>query len=226
MRPSQPAIGGYVRHTDTDLLERRIASPRAALSVQELVNSAMQNDEGAYRALDRRLFGPMCGHFRKRFGADSASHDELARQAISEALQAVATGRYDPRKASFVTFLYAVARNIGLRFLSERGKQRARSLSGLPPDTLDGVRTVNSDGSETALPLEQIEAMRECLRTEGETYSLTPEERFVVAGRAQGKTFETLSAQLGRALDTVHRRSLRAIAKLRQCLKNKGYNDE
>ena len=200
--------------------------PGTEASVQQLVGAAMRQEKGAYRALDRRLFGPMCGHFRKRLGANSASQEELARQAISEALQAIATGRYDPQKAGFVTFLYAVAQNIWLRFLHERGKTRERQMSTIEPGIINAMPCASTGGVDTLLVPEQIEAMRECLRCEGETHSLTAEERFAVLGRALGKTFETLSRQLGRSLDTVHRRSRSAIAKLRRCMKRKGYFDE
>lgn len=215
-----------MRRTESDSTEKRTRDASwTTLSVQELASAAIRHDEAAYRALDRRLFEPLRNHFHKKLGADSGSLEELTTQAISEALQALATGRYDPGKASFVTFLYAVAQKICFRFLHERGKTRERPMSTVSPDNIEAVAIRSYDGVDTLLPLEQIEAMRECLRTDGETHSLTAEERFVALGRAQGKTFETLSRQLGRALDTVHRRSRRAIAKLRQCLKNKGHFD-
>jgi len=193
------------------------------VSVQTLAVAAMGKDEAAFRALDRRLLGPMCGHFRKKLGADSAAHEELAREAISEAMQAVATGRYDPGKATFVTFLYAVANKVHLRYLRERGRSRERFTAMIEPNAFDAVACTTAAGIDLLLPLEQIDAMRDCIRSDRYAFSLTAEERFVILGRAMGKTFETLSEQLGRALDTVHRRSQRAIAKLQECMKSKGY---
>jgi DNA-directed RNA polymerase specialized sigma24 family protein len=72
-------------------------------------------------------------------------------------------------------------------------------------------------------PLEKIEAMLACLQADGTPFSLTPEERFVVMGRAGQKTYQTLARDLNHSLDTVHRRMRRGIEKLKKCMEAKGY---
>ena len=204
MRPTEPAGAG-------------------TLAIQELAVSAMRGSESAFADLHRVLTAPFIGFFMKRVGGDARTAEELAHDAVSEALQSLASGRYDPKRAWFLTFVYGVSHKVRLRHIKQKAKGRERRLSELAEGDAERMTERFEAGGELSPPLDQIEAMRSCLHAEGTSYSLTAEERFVVAGRAEQKTFELLAKELGRSLDTVYRRMVRGLEKLRKCMEGKGH---
>ena len=218
LRQDIDSIGGHLDGSSRDL-------PQLHLSVQDLSIAALDGDQESIRALDRRLRAPVKSLLTKKVGARAAVLDELVQQAVSEALLALSSGRYDPNIASFVTFVYAVVHKITLRYRQYLGRIRTKPFSSLSDAAIDDINFDQFDDPEELPPLDQIEAIRDCLKSERQTHSLTPEELFVVMGRANGKTYETLARELGRALDTVFRRGRRGIDKLRSCMAAKGHVD-
>ncbi len=200
-------------------------------SVEALVSAATDGDEDAFRLLDRRIRGPARNQLFKRLGVDGATLDELSQEAVSEALQALVTRRFDPDRAAFTTFAYAVTHRVGLRYRRKVSRAREQATLVTQEDGGDDLfsRVFGHDqesGPMDLSPLEQIEAMRDCLRVEGVSHALSAEERYAVIGRAYGNTFEAIASRLGRSLDTVYRRSKRAIEKLRACMRAKGHFEE
>jgi RNA polymerase sigma factor (sigma-70 family) len=170
------------------------------------------------------LVPAMAAFFRRSTGCDPATTEELALQTLAEAFHAVADGRYDPNQAPFITFLYGVAHNIRLRHGKSRSTSRAAVFSDLRHDLHRTIAEEAAQDPEHELPLDQLDAMRACLFSAGGSSELSPEERFVVIGRSNGRTFQELADQIGRSLDTVYRMQLRAMKKLRACMKLKGYS--
>jgi DNA-directed RNA polymerase specialized sigma24 family protein len=78
-----------------------------------------------------------------------------------------------------------------------------------------------STGTEDETLAERIEFVRACLKAESGLTSLTAEERYVLIGLAHQKTLAEIAAELGRSLDTVHRRKMRGLEKVRACLAGK-----
>ena len=194
-----------------------------AQAIQKLAVGAMQGDQRAFGDLHRILTGPFAGFFMKRVGGDVDMAEELAHEAVSEALQGLATGRYHPERAAFLTFVYGVSHKVRLRYIKQKSKERERQLSNSADKDSERVEERSASEDERLPPMDQIEAMRACLGAEGTAFSLSPEERFVVVGRAWRKTFEILAAELGHSLDTVHRRMVRGLEKLRKCMELKGF---
>ena len=194
-----------------------------ARAVQRLALRAMEGDEDAQRELHGRLIGPMNGLFLKHVGGDAQAAELLAHQTVSEALQRLTDGRYVPERAWFLTFVYGVAQNVRLRYLKERRRSKEQPLSSLNDEgqQADGAILIED---ESLPPFDEIEAMQSCLFSEETEHGLTAEERFVIIGRSDGKTFEILGKELGRSLDTVYRRQVSALAKLRKCMEKKGHS--
>jgi RNA polymerase sigma factor (sigma-70 family) len=192
-------------------------------TVQDLAEAVIAGEQGAGYLLDQRLRGPVHAFIAKRLGADAATLDELTHQAATEAILAIDAGRYDPLKARFITFVYGVVHKTVLRHRHALHRNRAIPISSLGDIEMGDEAGALPSAEDSLPPLDQIEAMRDCLQRDGTRFSLTAEERFAVIGRAHGDTYETIAARLGRSLDTVYRRSKRAIEKLRDCMKAKGH---
>ena len=186
--------------------------------IQKLVQEALCGDERAIDRLYRCLLEPLDRFFRKSLSANSGA--ELAHQTLVEALGAVAAGRYDPGRASFLAFVYGVAVKIRLREIRSRSRDRL-TLAGDVGDAVAASGAFQADPA-AEFAVEQIEAMRDCLIRDGRA-GLSAEERFVVLGRAERKTYEVMAKQLGRSLDTVHRCGVRGLEKLRKCMASKGF---
>ena len=195
-----------------------------AQAIQKLAMGAMQGDQEAFGDLHRVLTGPFTGFFLKRVGGDASTAEELAHESVAEALQGLVTGRYRPERAAFLTFVYGVSCKVRLRYVRQKSKERENRISDSADKNSERLAERLASEDERVPPWEQIEAMQACLRAEGTPYSLSPEERFVVIGRAWRKTFEVLAAELGHSLDTVHRRMVRGLEKLRKCMEKKGYH--
>ncbi len=206
-------------------MERQVESQvESTSSVQALAERALRGHEPAFDELHRKLAGPLTAFFLKGTGCPAHVADELAHQTLSEALQRLAGGAYEPDRASFLTFVYGVSRYIRLRYLRRSNGQQLARISEL---TDEEERQVSAQFNrvETNFPLwDEIEAMRACLRADGCPNSLTPEERFVIVGRADRKTFAVIAKQLRCSLDTVFRRQARALQKMRRCMKSRGHH--
>jgi RNA polymerase sigma factor (sigma-70 family) len=186
--------------------------------LQQLVELVISGQEGHWKTLNARLLGLFERFWSARCGDNPQLADQLAGETVSEAMQALANGRYQRDRARFLTFAYAVARRVGLRYLDVRSRRREIHLSALPSRQVEEITDRRGDDDLA----ERIEAVLGCLQNEGARESLTVEERYVVVGLANQKTLETIARELGYSLDTVHRRKTRALAKLRRCLAAKG----
>ncbi len=207
----------------SDSVKRADLEAKGEVSIQELGLRAAGGDEQAQSELHRRLLNPVTSFFRRRLGGERGSEaEDLSRQCLSEALLALHNGRYKPESSAFLTYVYGIARNLERNDRRRRARSRERVHSDLSAQHLAQVEQQMIDINDE-LPLWEIEAMRQCLLAEGTRNSLTPEERRIVAGRAQNDAFKSIARSLGRPLSSVFKRNARALAKLRRCMQAKGY---
>ncbi|MBI4605167.1 MAG: sigma-70 family RNA polymerase sigma factor [Planctomycetes bacterium] len=191
--------------------------------LQDLAMRALGGEEVAFDGLYRKLKGPLAGYFLRRHpSAGPGAAEELAASTLEEALLALRQGKYDPRRARFLTYLFGYARITLLR--SVPSGPRETPLSQLDREDLEREAAGGSSAEESLARLEEMEAMRDCLRSEGERYSLSPEERALVLRRADGATYEVLARELDRARSAVFDAFQKALAKLRTCMAAKGFD--
>ena len=188
--------------------------------LRTLASRAQRGDRSAFEQLMRRFDPGLKRLLLRRTSGDASLADELAHETWIGVWQALASGRYDPAKASISTFIYAVARKRWFQHLRRAG--RAASIT----DALDDLLAANADTENPAVLLqaaELIEAMRACLHTEGTPNSLSDDERRVIIGLVTGETERSLAAELGVAASTVHARKQLALKKLQRCMAAKGF---
>lgn len=186
------------------------STPLKTLAVQ-----ALQGDAGAFEELHRRLGGGLKNFLGRRLNsADEALLEELAQETWVVAWQALVDQRYDPARAAFSTFLYAVGHNMTLRHLRDRERQ-AR---------LHGNVAATQPPTETTFDLADAVDLAqtiECLDAALQSDALTDEERVLAAGVASGETERALAASLELPASTVHVRKKRLLNKLRQMMSSR-----
>lgn len=192
-------------------------------SPDALALAAMRGDESAFGALQKRFAGGVLKFFMLRVSGRSDVAEELAHGTWVSVWKALVSGRYDPSRARISTFVYAVATKAFLQFLRDRRRAEGRRLilaerARAEPDFPDAH-------DETGLA-ELIEAVRECLASEGPGAVLTPEERDLVTGAVRGETDRAAAKRLGVASSTVNARRRAAYEKIRRYLAAKGHRPE
>lgn len=195
---------------------QRARSNTAGLRV--LAERAAAGDDGAFEGLHARLDAGLLRWLTRRCaGREELAHD-LAHRTWVEVWRCLRAEKYEAERAAFSTFLYAVAYKVWQR----HGRDSARSAAGL-----DELAAAIADDDPTLHDVladaEVIDAIRACLAATGSPFALTPEEREVAFGLASGESERTLADKLGLAASTVHARKLAAHAKLRRCLRAKGF---
>lgn len=147
--------------------------------------------------------------------------DELAQRAWGLAWKALAAGKYDPARAAFSTFVYAIAQNVWLQHLRASG-QRQNNVGQLADD----ASPVSLDQPEdTARLAEVVDLLRRVLRGEVPA-QLSDEERWIVRAIADGETDRGLAAKLRLSPSTANARKNSAFDKLRRFLASKGHRDK
>jgi len=137
---------------------------------------------------------------------------ELAEDLLADTFEAVyrTTRRFDPRKGSETTWLYAIALN-KLRDHARRQGAEARAVVRLAAEAPEAGRT---SGLEPEF--ERIEARDELMRS---LAALSDEEREAIALRyGGGLTLREIARVTGEPVTTVDGRVYRALRKLRAAL--------
>jgi RNA polymerase sigma factor (sigma-70 family) len=182
---------------------------QAALAVM-----AARADRRAFDELHQRLSASLRALLERR-GLTPPEAEELAARAWAGAWEACTRARYDPRRAAFSTFLFAIAHNLWVTSL------RARPGPALSPDLLAGAEaTAGMPAPEAA---EAIDALRAVLR--GDLGDLTERERLALRLSAQGSGDREIAERLGVAPSTAHATKQAAYAKLRRVLGHLGLGE-
>lgn len=186
-----------------------------------LLLAVARGDPAAFTHFHTR-FGPgIVALFRRRTSGQGERSDELAQETWSLVWQSLSAGRYDPARAAFSTFVYAVAHHVWLR--QGRSRQPGRTTIDL------AAAEPLSDAALTADSLayaELITALRDCIAVETGPHALDVDEKAIVIGLSNGETERSLAGQLGLAPSTINARKQSAIAKLRGALAGRGFSAE
>ncbi|RMF84111.1 MAG: sigma-70 family RNA polymerase sigma factor [Planctomycetota bacterium] len=200
-------------HESMSKPEPQRSSPTSAETAQRFAAA----DSEAFALVHERFNPGLESMFRRRSRGDRALCDDLTQQVWALVWRAVCERRYDPKRAAVSTFIYAVAHNIWRRHLQHESRGPS------PAVERDG-------GSPSAAALlsqaELLDALRACLHQKDGSNALTDEERAILIGAAHGRSERALAAELNCAASTVHARRQSAIAKVRRCLKLKGFSPE
>ncbi len=181
-------------------------------SLAAIAQRAAAGDHDAFEQLHVRFADGIRRFFQKRIGGDAA--DELAQHTWSELWRAVSKGAYQPERAAFSTFAYAVAGNVWRR--SRRDASRT-----LPPV---GQIASEDDLAGALAHAELLDALRACLHEE--SGELSEIERQIVLSMAAGESERDIARAQGVAASTVHDRKLAAMNKLRIMLAARGFGEQ
>lgn len=178
-----------------------------------LAKRVMDGDDDAFEELYETL-GGWTQSVLLKLGAGSAALD-LNQDVWVDVWKALRNERYDPTRAKFKTYVAGFCLN------AWRRHRRAKSALPDQPDPQD--LAVISALSELELA-EVLEAIRDCFRRPGNSFSLTVEERRILEDTiVNGKTMRTVASEMGIPLATLHMRKQKALDKLRKCLRGKGH---
>ncbi len=188
-------------------------------SLSDLACAAAKGDRGAVESLHRRLDPGLRRLFLGRTGGREELAEDLSQRAWAACWRAVAAGKYEPARAAFSTYLYAIASRVWLEHLRRSGRvQPATELTEYEADELA------ADPAGEARLAEVLEAVRECLR--GEAGGLSEEERWVLRESAMGASDRDLARRLGVAPSTMNARKRQALERLRRYLASRGHRGE
>jgi RNA polymerase sigma-70 factor, ECF subfamily len=139
------------------------------LDLKTNLAAVLKGDRQAFAAVVQLYQGPLFG-FLGRMGFSQALAEDLAQEAFLRAWQHLA--RFDPDRAKFVTWLFAIARNLALTEL-ERPAHRLlhgtdELIAELPADDLDPSAAITAAQQKARLQ----SALRELTMDERSTLGL------------------------------------------------------
>lgn len=187
-------------------------------SLDALARRAARADAAAAAQLHERLHGGLVQFFTRRANGRTDIAEELAQATWTQAWRSLCEGRYDPDRAAFTTFIFAIGHKLWLR----RGRGSLRTFSALDTDDPASVMESADESPESALHLgELLEALRACLDSSG----LSEMERRIAVAISAGASEREIATELSLAPSTVNVRKKAAYDKLRQCLAGKGFSE-
>jgi RNA polymerase sigma factor (sigma-70 family) len=184
-------------------------------SLSDLASDAARGDRGAVESLHRRLDPGLRRLFLARTGGREELAEDLCQRAWAACWRAVAGRKYEPARAAFSTYLYAIASRIWLEYLRKSG----RGLSTEELTEYEADQLASSPAAEARLA-EAIDLVRECLR--GEAGGLSEEERWILRESAMGASDRDLARRMGVAPSTMNTRKRQALERLRRFLAGRG----
>ena len=186
--------------------------------LRQIAQRVAQGDPQAFASAHDSLMPGLRAVFLRRSGQRFDIADDLAQQTWAAVWDAIRRGRYDPERAAFSTFVYAVANNIWLRFCRAQRRGCASALVATADPAPEPERLLAY--------CELLEAVRACLRGERGANALSAEEREIVFAAARGTSERRLAERLGVAASTINARKKAAYDKIRRCLAFKGFSAE
>lgn len=169
--------------------------------------------------LAHRTLGGSLRQMILRWSGTRALAEEIAQNAWMQAWRAVCEQRYDPSRASFVTFVYAIAHRLWLRQRRQLAVRRRieRQIEQQTPRE----QTDCPDPAADLHQAELIDAVRAALR-DAAGGLLDAEELRVLRGLAEGLSERELAAQMSRSASTIHARKHAGLRKLALYLRQRG----
>jgi len=186
-------------------------------TLRALAGRALAGDSSAFEALHDRLDGGL-RRLLARLGSAPQQVDELSQRTWMETWKAVQSRRFDPERAAFSTFLYAVARNVHLQ-------HRRRRAPGVSLSAANGIAASLPDPgagpADVAQLAEMITFVRGFLDPDESPLDATDSE--ILRGTALGEPERTLATRLRLAPSTVNHRKRAALERLRAALAARGF---
>jgi len=176
-------------------------------SLAALALAAAGGSRAAFEAIHTRL-APGLRRLLLDRGCDAATVDDLCQKTWTGTWEACAARRYDPRRSSIATFVYAVMNNVWVEHL--RGKGRRDAFTALSED----VPVFGGSPGDAAPAAEALQRMRAALAST----EFTEQERWTLRLVAEGASDRAIAQRLGVAPSTAHQTRQAALAKLRRIL--------
>jgi RNA polymerase sigma-70 factor, ECF subfamily len=126
--------------------------------IPTLIKAALASDGASFGAIVRRYQQPLFG-FLGRMGLAQAQAEDIAQEAFIRVWQNL--HNYDPLRAQFSTWLFAIARNLALNDLASAKHTYEQTTAEELPD----YESTNEPHPEILIAKQQSEALLAALRT-------------------------------------------------------------
>jgi RNA polymerase sigma-70 factor (ECF subfamily) len=196
---------------------------------EQLLNELVKGDTGALDELYRRYARTLyifCVRLTSLSGPDQG--DDLVHDIFLRVIRGAAG--FDPRKASFRTWLFRIARNVCIDKIRQQSKMKvarfgnrsAQDESGGSPAgdglSLDAIPHAGPDAAQVLARDELLRAVRACLGALPDR----EEREAILLYYMSGRVLEEIGRILGKSTSTAKNRVRSARDKLRECLTGKG----
>jgi len=183
---------------DDERMDRGTASPPAMLPDAHLVRMA-QRDRAAFVHLYDRYVNQIYRYCARRVGSDRA--EDITSTAFFHAMRSL--DRFDPDRAGFRPWLFAIAHNALIDATRERNHAPLDAIS-LPADDHDLD--------------EHVIAIDQSVRLEQAVAALPPDQFAVVSLRLEGLTGPEIAEATGKSHEAVRSLQHRAFIRLKRAL--------
>ena len=156
------------------------------MDLKPILAAARAGNQQSYASLVRLYQGPLFG-FLGRMGFSQASAEDITQEAFLRAWQHLAS--FDSSRAQFVTWLFAIARNLALTELASAARRSIKTAEDFSEDV----------PSADLQPSQALEAKQQTARLQQALRQLSMDERSTLA------------------LAYVHELDMAAIARLEYC---------
>jgi RNA polymerase sigma-70 factor, ECF subfamily len=126
--------------------------------ISPLIQAALAGDGASFGAIVQRYQQPLFG-FLGRMGLSQAQAEDIAQEAFIRAWENL--HRYDPLRAQFSTWLFAIARNLTLNELASAKHAYEQTTAEELPEN----ESYDKPHPELLIAKQQIEALLAALRT-------------------------------------------------------------
>lgn len=186
----------------------------------------MGGDEPAFESLHRRIGPGLRRMLAARMpgvpagGGSEADLDDLCQRAWVAIWNALRTGTYEPERAAFTTFAYAVAYRTWLYHARQSTAHRQRFAAVEVDESIAGPLGKGTEAEADFARL--LDALRAVLRGES-AEPLSPDDRALLRAIAEGESDRAMAARLGLSPSTANARKQAALGKVRRLLSRLGF---
>ena len=193
----------------------RIPSPRLfilrIMTDEELIEQLQMGNPHSLDELYRRYSQKLCMFLRFSLQADNP--EDIVHDVFMRVIEK--GHRFNPKKASFKTWLFSIARNRCIDILRRQQKVKFLSME----------ENINTEGKDAHLHLEDmnaevVKAVNECI---GELQN-RDEKQALVLYYSAGKVMREIGEIFGKSISMVKKLIMSAQEKIRKCLERKGFD--